>query len=181
MALKATVFKVELDIADMDRQYYQNHALTLAQHPSETDERMMVRVIAFALHADEALGFTRGLCADDEPELWKKDLTGEIDTWIDVGLPEPRRLRKAGHRARRVYLYAFGGRAVDVWWARHRTELAGIDNLVVRVLDPEATTALAATVERGMRISCTLEDGQLWFSDASGTVAVGITTLHGAG
>ncbi|MDD3610569.1 MAG: YaeQ family protein, partial [Halothiobacillaceae bacterium] len=84
-------------------------------------------------------------------------------------------------RARRVYLYAFGGRAVDVWWTRHRAELTDIDNLVVRVLDPEATTALAATVERGMRISCTLEDGQLWFSDASGTVAVGITTLHGAG
>ena len=89
MALKATVHKVELSVSDMDRGYYASHSLTLARHPSETSERMMVRLLAFAMYADEALAYGRGLSADAEPALWKKDLTGNIELWIDVGLPEP--------------------------------------------------------------------------------------------
>ncbi len=101
MALKATIFKAELQIADMDRNYYRDHSLTLARHPSETDERLMVRLLVFALHAGEALSFGRGLSAEDEPDLWERDLTGSITTWIDVGLPDERRLRKAcGHPTR---------------------------------------------------------------------------------
>ena len=85
MALKSTVFKADLQVSDMDRHYYQSHALTIAQHPSETDDRMMVRVLAFALNADEALIFGKGISSDDEPDLWRKELTGEVDLWIEIG------------------------------------------------------------------------------------------------
>ena len=104
MALKATIFKAELQIADMDRNYYHDHALTIARHPSETDERMMVRLLAYALHADETLSFGKGLSTDDEPDLWQKDLTGAIELWIDVGQPDEKRIRKACGRARQVFV-----------------------------------------------------------------------------
>lgn len=94
MALKATIFKVELVVADMDRNYYGDHNLTIARHPSETDERMMVRILAFALYADPALAFAKGLCVDDEPDLWQKDLTGLVERWIDVGQPDEKWIRK---------------------------------------------------------------------------------------
>ena len=113
MALKATIFKVTLSVADVGRGYYRDHDLTIARHPSETDERMMVRVLAFALHADDALAFGRGLSTDDEPDLVRCDLTGAIERWIDVGLPDERDIRKACGRAREVDVLAYGGRAVD--------------------------------------------------------------------
>ena len=106
MALKATIFKADLQIADMDRHYYGDHALTIARHPSETDERMMVRLLAFALHAHDMLAFGRGLSADDEPDLWQKDLTGAIDLWIDVGQPDEKRMLKACGRSSRVVVYS---------------------------------------------------------------------------
>ena len=105
MALSATIFKIDLNIADMDRNYYADHRLVIARHPSETDERMMVRVLAFACHASDSLQFTRGLSSDeDEPDIWDKDLTGNIETWIDVGQPDPKRVRKACGRARQVFI-----------------------------------------------------------------------------
>ena len=115
MALKASICKAQVQIADMDRGYYADHALTLAQHPSETDERLMLRLIAFALNADPALEFGKGISDEDEPALWKKDATGEIDTWIEIGQPDARRLRKASGRARQVLVYSYG-RATEVWW-----------------------------------------------------------------
>jgi uncharacterized protein YaeQ len=116
MALKATIFKAELSVADIDRGVYGDHTLTIARHPSETDERMMVRLLAFALHADERLEFGRGLSAEDEPDLVRRDLTGTLEQWIDVGLPDEREVRKACGRAREVIVYAYGGRAVPLWW-----------------------------------------------------------------
>src|SRR5512147_3279852 len=106
MALKSTIFKAELQISDMDRNYYGSHSLTIARHPSETDERMMVRLLAFALHANEGLAFGRGLSTDDEPDLWQRDLTGAIRLWIDVGLPDEKLLRRACGRADEVVVYA---------------------------------------------------------------------------
>src|SRR5512142_239154 len=123
MAIKATIFKANLQIADMERHYYQDHALTLARHPSETDERMMVRVLAFALHAHEALEFGRGLSAEDEPDLVRRDLTGAIEEWIEVGVPDEREVRKACGRSRAVHVLAYGGRAVDLWWQDGRDSL----------------------------------------------------------
>ena len=108
MALKATIFKVGLQVADMERGYYGDHALTVARHPSETDERMMLRVLAFALHAGPDLAFGKGLSTDDEPDLWQRDLTGAIALWIDVGQPDEKLLRRACGRAREVVVYAYG-------------------------------------------------------------------------
>ncbi|MEW5771154.1 MAG: YaeQ family protein [Pseudomonadota bacterium] len=170
MALKATVFKADLQVADMDRNHYADYGLTLARHPSETDERMMVRLLAFALFAGEGLGFGKGLCVDDEPDLWRKDLTGAIELWIDVGLPDEKWTRKACGRARQVAIVAYGARAVDVWWEQNQAKLARLDNLAVFRLPAEATQALAALAQRTMRLQCTVQDGQVWLGNGDATV-----------
>ena len=162
MALKSTIFKAELQIADLDRNYYQNHALTVARHPSETDERMMVRVLAFALYADSALAFGKGLSAEDEPDLWRKDLTGAIELWIEVGLPDEKRIRRACGRARQVVVLSYGGRVADRWWQQNQAALKRQDNLAVINLSPEDSRALAALAARGMQLQCTLQDGEAW-------------------
>ena len=172
MALNATVFKAELQISDMDRQYYQHHRLTLARHPSETDERMMVRLLAFALHADEQLSFTRGLCVDDEPALWRKDLTGLITQWIDVGLPHIKHLRKASHRSEQVIVYGYGGHACELWWAKQGNALRTLNNVAAFNLAQRDTQALSGLAHRTMRLQCTIEDGHVWFSDDQTTVEI---------
>ena len=139
MALKSTIFKAELSVADIGRGYYRDHAVTIARHPSETDERMMVRLLAFALHADDTLTFGRGLSTEDEPDVWRRDLTGAIEQWIDVGLPDEREVRKACGRAREVYVLAYGGRAVDLWWQGARGKLDRQDRLVVTQVPIEAS------------------------------------------
>jgi uncharacterized protein YaeQ len=181
MALKATIFKATLDVADMDRNYYGSHALTLARHPSETDARMLVRLLAFALHAGDALTFGRGLAAECEPALWQHDATGTIVTWIDVGLPDERLLRKACGRAASVVLYAYGGRAVELWWTRNAAALERLGNLSVRAVDAAAVEALGALAERNMQLQCTIQDGQIWFSNAATTVPVTLQLLHPRG
>lgn len=179
MALKATIYKAELSIADLERGYYAEHNLTLARHPSETDERMMVRLLAFALYADPALTFAKGLCVDDEPDLWQQDLTGTIERWIDVGQPDEKWIRKASGRAREVVVISFG-RAADIWWAGVRNKLTRLNNLVVLKLAPETAPALAGLVDRGMRLQCTLQDGQVWMTNGKDSVLVEPETLYGA-
>ena len=128
MASNATVFKAVLQISDVDRGYYHDHALTLARHPSETDERMMVRLLAFVLHAHEALAFGRGLSTEDEPDLWQKDLTGAIELWIVVGQRDEKSIRQACGRAKQVFIYTYGGRGADLWWEQNRAKLVRLDN-----------------------------------------------------
>lgn len=178
MALKATIFKAELRIADMDRNYYRDHALTIARQPSETDERMMVRVLAFALHAHDALAFGKGLGADDEPDLWQKDLTGAIEVWIDVGQPDEKRVRRACGRAARVFIYAYGDRVVDSWWGRARGSLEHVSNLSVMKLSSTSSQAAARLAERTMRLDCTIQDGQIWLADATQTVEVALAPMN---
>ena len=170
VALKSTVYKADLHIADMDRQYYQQHSLTLARHPSETEERLMVRLLAFALYATERLEFGQGLSTDDEPDLWLKDLTGAIELWIDVGLPDERQIRKACGRAERVVLLTYGGRSAELWWEQNRSKLERQQNL--SVIDLPHTEALAGLAARGMQVSCNVQDGQLWFSSEAGSVEI---------
>lgn len=170
MALKSTIYKVDLQIADMDRQYYQQHSLTLARHPSETEERLMVRLVAFVLYASDMLEFGKGLSTDDEPDLWQKDLTGAIDLWIDVGLPDERNIRKACGRASKVVLITYGGRSADLWWEQNRSKLERQQNLSVISL-PE-TQGLAELAMRGMQLSCNVQDGQLWLSSEAGSVEI---------
>jgi uncharacterized protein YaeQ len=172
VALKSTIFKAELSVSDMDRNYFGNHSLTLARHPSETDERMMVRLLAFALHAEEYLEFGKGISSDEEPALWKKDLTGVIEEWIEVGLPDERLLRKASGRSRQVYLYCYSGRGVEVWWGQNQKLLERIDNLTVYNLLPETTQALAGLAARNMAVQCTIQDGHVWFSADDTTVEI---------
>ncbi len=174
MALKATIFKAELQIANMDRHYYQSHSLTLAQHPSESDERMMVRLLAFALHAEEGLQFTKGLSEEDEPELWQRSLIDEIGLWIDLGQPDEKRIRKACARARKVVIYTYQQRSAEVWWQQSRNKLQRFGHLgVVNVAD-ESVAALNRFVARSMRLQCNIQDGQVWFGDDSGMVEVAL-------
>jgi uncharacterized protein YaeQ len=162
MALKATIFKVSLQIADFDRNYFQDHTLTLARHPSETDERMMVRVLAFVMQADDALIFGKGLSSEDEPDLWRKDLTGSVDQWIEVGLPDEKRIRRACGRASQVVVVTYGGRVADMWWEQNQAALKKQERLTVLNLAVDETRALAASARRNMTIQCTVQDGEVW-------------------
>ena len=162
MALKSTIYKAELQITDLDRNYYQNHALTIARHPSETDERMMVRVVAFAFNASEDLVFAKGLSSEEEPDLWRKDLTGSILQWIEVGQPDEKRVRRACGRADQVLVITYGGRVADMWWTQNAAALQRNDNLTVMNLPIEQTRALAAGAVRNMQIQCTVQEGELW-------------------
>lgn len=172
MALKATIFRLELQIADMERNYYADHSLTIARHPSETDERMMVRVLAFALHANEGLAFAQSIgSSDDAPDLWQKDLTGRIQLWVDVGLPDDKRIRRACGKSDRVVVYSYG-RGSDLWWKQGRASFERSDNLQVIELPQTATQGLAKLANRTMQLNCTIQDGQVWLADGSESVQV---------
>lgn len=171
MAPNATIFKATLHIADMDRHYYEDHAVTLARHPSETDERMMVRLLAFALYAHEWLAFGKGISSEDEPALWQKDLTGLIERWIEVGQPDERALRKACARARQVVVIGYG-RVADQWWKQNGGTLQKLTNLTVLSLPPATTQALAALASRNMTLQCTLQEGSVWVTGVAGAVQV---------
>lgn len=170
MALKATIFKADLQIADMDRGHYADYPLTLARHPSETDERLMVRLATFALYADASLAFGPGLSSEGEPDLWRRDLTGRIQMWIEVGLPDEKAVRKACGRADAVRVVTYGGRAAQLWWDKAAASLAGIANLQVTDLPQEGTRALAALAQRNMRLQCSIQEGLLLITDGDACV-----------
>jgi uncharacterized protein YaeQ len=176
MALKATIFKAELQIADMERNYYAEHSLTIARHPSETDERMMLRVLAFALNAGPGLTFGNGISTDDEPDLWQRDLTGRIQLWIDVGQPDEKLVRRACGRADEVLIYTYG-RGADLWWSRSRAALDRARNLTVKSVAIEASQDLAKLAQRTMQLSCTIQDGHIWLGDKAGAVEIALTTV----
>ena len=177
MALRATIFKADLSVADIDRGYYADHALTIARHPSETDERMMVRVLAFALHASERLEFGRGISAEGEADLWARDLTGAIEHWIDLGLPDEREVRKACGRARAVDVLAYGGRAVDLWWEGARGTLERQERLAVREVPIETSKSLAAMADRSMKIQVTIHDGHISITDHDTSIGTELRVL----
>ena len=171
MALKATIYKAELQIADMDRNYYQEHALTLARHPSETDERMMIRLLAFAIHASEALTFTKGLFDTDEPDLWQKDLTGAIELWIEVGQPDEKRLMKACGRSAKVVVYSYSATS-HIWYKQIANKLERAKNLTVINIPADASAQLQSLCNRNMQLQCTIQDGQIYLTDSVTTVLV---------
>lgn len=172
MALDSTVHKIRLQVSDLDRQVYGTHSLTVARHPSETEERMMVRLLAFARHSDEALVFGRGLSSEDDAALSRSDLTGRLELWIAVGLPDVKELRKACGRADEVVLYAYGGRRVEIWWRQNEAEARRLRNLAVYELPQEGTQALAALAQRTMQVECTIQEGRAWFSQGDTTVEI---------
>jgi uncharacterized protein YaeQ len=172
MAPKATIYKAELQVSDMDRHYYATHALTLAQHPSETSERLMVRLLAFALHADERLEFGRGLSTDDEPDLWRKSLTGEIEQWIELGQPDEQRIRKACGRARQVVVIGYSGRSAEIWWDKIAAGLARSKNLTVIDIPIATVQALAALADRNMQLQCLIQDGHAQLMSEKSSVSI---------
>jgi len=172
MAIKATIYKAELQISDMDRNYYHDHALTIARHPSETDERLMVRLLAFAMHADEALTIAPGLTHNDEPDICRKDLTGAIELWIDVGQPDEKSIRRACGRSRQVYIYTYSGNSADIWWGENRDQLEKVRNLTVINIPGSVSQALTKMAQRNMHLQCTIQDGQVWISDNDNNVQV---------
>ncbi len=171
MAISSTIHRVNLNVADMDRHYYADHALTVARHASETDERMMVRVLAFALHAHERLEFGRGI-GTDEPDLWQRDLTGRTERWIDVGLPDERRVRKACGQSEHVVIYAYGARATALWWAKAAPELERCRNLDVLALSDATTAALEALAERNMELQLMVQEGDAWLASGDHRIAI---------
>ncbi|HEX2545177.1 MAG TPA: YaeQ family protein [Ramlibacter sp.] len=173
MALKSTVFKAQLAVADIDHGYYADHALTLARHPSETDERMMVRLVALALHAHElqtvcggdgTLAFGKGLSDPDEPDAWLRDFTGATRLWIEVGQPDEVAITKACRQSEKVALYAFH-HAAQVWWKGIETKLTRLSNLSVFRIPTEASQSLAALAQRSMQLQATLQEGTLMLGD----------------
>ncbi len=162
MALKATIFKVDLGVADMDRGHYGSYALTVARHPSETDERMMIRILAFAFAAEEGLEFGGGVSTPDEPDLWRRSLTGEIEEWIDLGQPDPRRIQKACGRSRHVTVWCYGGPKAATWWQQQKDGLARHDNLCVLHVPAAQSAALAKLAGRGITLQCNIQDGEVW-------------------
>jgi uncharacterized protein YaeQ len=166
MALKSTVFKCDLQVSDLDRGVYSNHSLVIARHPSETDERMMVRLLAFALNASEGMAFSNGLSSPDEPALSEVTLDGRIEHWIDVGLPDPKNVRRAVGRAGRVTIYAYGRNHVRLWWDKARGELDRLATVSVIELVADQTEALAGFAQRNMVVHCLVQDGEVtWDSD----------------
>ena len=183
MAIKSTIFKVNLQIADIDHGYYADHALTLARHPSETDERMMVRLVALALNAhqlqsvcngDGTLAFGAGLSDPDDPDLWLKDFTGQVRLWVEVGQPEDKPLIKACQKADAVRLYCFSHSA-DVWWKGIENKLTRLDKLQVFRVPTEASQELARMAERSMQLQATVQDGAVTLSGDSGSVHIELT------
>ncbi|MDR3443617.1 MULTISPECIES: YaeQ family protein [unclassified Dyella] len=172
MALNATIYKVELQISNMDRHYYATHALTLARHPSETEARLMVRLLAFALYADDRLEFGKGLSDEDEPALWRKAYTDEIEQWIEVGQPDEARIRKACGRARQVAVINYGGRSADIWWNKAASSLGRSKNLAVLDIPETTVQQLTTLLNRGMRLQCLVQDGEIQLMDGETTVTV---------
>lgn len=166
MALKSTIFKTVIQIADMNRQYYADHSLTIARHPSETDRRMMLRLLAFCIHANDAMNFSKGISTDDEPDLWQHELNGEINHWIELGLPDERRMRKACSLAKQVTIYTYTQRSFDVWWPQIESKLSRFNNLSIVNISDEELAALAALAQRSMQLQCTIQDGDIWLSDS---------------
>ncbi|NDY89572.1 YaeQ family protein [Ideonella livida] len=174
MALKSTIYKAQLQIADMDRHLYADHALTLALHPSETDERLMMRLLAFALcvPADDLRGrleFAGGLSDTDEPDLWQKDLTGDLVQWVEVGQPDDRRLAKACGRAEAVRLWAYGS-STPIWWQGLQGKVSRLERLEVWQVPTSSSKELAALAQRSMQLQITVQDGGIFVGNGQDSV-----------
>lgn len=171
-APNATVYKCELQVTDMDRHYYASHNLTLAQHPSETELRLMARLLAFALFAEERLEFGRGLSVDEDPDLWLRDYTGEVDLWIDLGQPDESRIKKACARARQAVVFGYSGNAFDIWWSKSNAALERFRNLTVVAIAADDMDAATALLQRGMRLTAMIQDGELQLMNDAANVTM---------
>ncbi|MBS1302024.1 YaeQ family protein [Loktanella sp. SALINAS62] len=164
MAQNATIYKVELSVSDMDRHYYETHKLTVAKHPSETEARLMVRIVAFALNAHEHLEMTKGLSTDDEPDIWQKSLSGEIDLWVALGLPSEKIIRQSSNKAAKMIVYPYGGKVAEVWWDKVKNGTTRFDNVQVVNFSEADMAALEKLASRAMKIQVNIQDGDVMVS-----------------
>ncbi|AYN27457.1 MULTISPECIES: YaeQ family protein [Buttiauxella] len=175
MALKATIYKAMVNVADLDRNQFLDSNLTLARHPSETQERMMLRLLAWIKYANERLQFSRGLSAEDEPEIWQRNDHMGIDLWIELGLPEEKRLKKACSQSAEVALFTYNSRAAEIWWQQHQNKLKQYQNLSIWYLDDEQLAKLCEFGTRSMNLQATIQDGAIWLSDAENNLEIHFT------
>ncbi|SDF14445.1 YaeQ family protein [Sulfitobacter delicatus] len=168
MAQNATIYKVELSVSDMDRHYYETHKLTVAKHPSETDERLMLRLVAFAMNAHENMEMTKGLSTDDEPDIWQKSLSGELDVWVSLGLPSEKIIRQSCGKSKKTIIYTYGGKSAEIWWDKVRNSTARFDNLQVANFSSVETAALADLAQRALKLQVNIQDGELMISADEG-------------
>ena len=176
MALKATIYKTIIHLSDMDRNFYDTLQFTIAQHPSETDQRMMVRMIAFVLNAHEDLKFGKGLSDEDEAAIWQVDYSDVIDLWIELGQIDEKRLKKASNRSKQVKLYCYG-RSVETWWKQMGPKLQSFESLSVEQFSTATTEALTKLISRTMEFQCSIQDGQLWLTAGDDTLLIETTSL----
>jgi uncharacterized protein YaeQ len=164
MAQQATIYKVKLSVSNMDRHYYEEHGLTIAKHPSETDERLMLRILAFAMNAHEKLEFTRGISTSDEPDIWQKNLGGEIELWIDLGLPGEKIIRQSCGKANEVIIYCYGGSTAEMWWEKIKNTTTRFDNLQVANVSKNDMSELGKHANRSMKLQVNIQDGDVMVS-----------------
>lgn len=176
MAEKATIYKANITLSDTDRHYYTTLNLTIALHPSETLERMMVRLLAFCYCAAERLSFTRGLSSVDEPDLWLKSDDGRILTWIEVGQPAPERLKKACGQAESVKVYSYG-RGLDIWWTHNRDAIEALPKVSIQYFATEELQALTQLVEKTMNLTVTIAEAIAYIDTASASVSISPKTM----
>jgi uncharacterized protein YaeQ len=164
MAQNATIYKVELSVCDMDRHYYETHKLTVAKHPSETDKRLMVRILAFALNAHENLEMTKGLSTDDEPDIWQKSLNGELELWVSLGLPGDKVIRQSCGKAKEVSIYSYGGKTAEMWWEKIQNSTTRFDNLQVTNFSEQDISELEKLASRSMTLQVNIQDSDVMVS-----------------
>lgn len=145
----------------MDRHYYETHRLTVARHPSETEGRLMLRILAFALNAHEALEMTRGISTEGEPDIWQKSRSGELEVWVTLGLPSEKLLRQSCSKAGKVVVYAYGGKSAEVWWDKARAGAERFDNLQVTCLSEADMEKLGTLANRAMKLQVNIQDGEV--------------------
>jgi uncharacterized protein YaeQ len=184
MAIKATIYKADINLSDIDRGLYADYPVTIARHPSETDERMLIRLLAFTLNvpADRDHGeleFAKDIWDADEPSLWQKDYTGEIVHWIEVGQPDEKRIVRTTARVGRVSVYSFAA-STPIWWKALEPRLTRLRNLSVWQIPAEQSQALAAFAQRTMALQVTVQDGAIWVGDGTRSIEVAPVRLCGS-
>jgi uncharacterized protein YaeQ len=171
MALKPTIYKAQIELADSDRNCFESLSLTLAKHPSETLERMTARLLTYCLNCSRGLEFTRGISTAEEPDLWVHSDSGEIEHWIEVGQPEEPRLRKASGRARQVSVYAFA-KSTPTWWSLNGESISALPRLQVWRLDWIEVESAARLLDRTMQLNASIVGGTLYLDNGSASTSL---------
>ncbi|TLU64118.1 YaeQ family protein [Thalassotalea litorea] len=176
MAQKSTIYKASMQVSDLNREIYPHFQLTVARHPSETERRFMLRLMAFAHQYHEQLELCKGISADDEPDIWIKNFSDEIELWVELGQLDEKRLKKASNRAHKAVIYCYGS-ASDIWWQKVQHKASQFSNLTVWQVNDEQSTALTQLLQRTMELQFTIDGSQIWVSDENSAIEVDIIPL----